>query len=113
LSYGIDLRRKAAPGAANNNTMPIQLSPNKTASVSGTVDVKLNDTNVWKGVKTNILISKGKLFTIHLDNNATGNHFQGQPIYGVVESIKDANGNEMLKAQQQAMQRPQKMQMAM
>ena len=99
--------------AANNNTMPIQLSPNKTASISGTVDVKLNNTNVWKGVKTNILISKGKLFTIHLDNNATGNHFQGQPIYGVVESIKDANGNEMLKAQQQAMQRPQKMQMAM
>ena len=84
--------------------MPIQLSPNKTASISGTVDVKLNNTNAWNAVKINILISKGKLFTIHLDNNATGNHFQGQPIYGVVESIKDAKGNELLKAQQQAMQ---------
>lgn len=62
-----------------NNTMPIQLSPNKTASISGTVDVKLNNTNAWNAVKINILISKGKLFTIHLDNNATGNHFQGQP----------------------------------
>jgi hypothetical protein len=91
-----------------NNTMPIQLSPNKTASISGTVDVKLNNTNAWNGVKMNILISKGKMFTIHLDNNATGNHFQGQPIYGVVESIKDAKGNELLKAQQQAMQQKPK-----
>ena len=93
---------------AANNTMPIQLSPNKTASISGTVDVKLNNTNAWNDVKITILIAKGKLFTIHLDNNATGNHFQGQPIYGVVESIKDAKGNELLKAQQQAMQQKPK-----
>lgn len=98
----------------SNNTMPIQLSPNKSATISGTADVKLNNTNAWNGVKTNILISKGKLITIHLDNNATANHFQGQPIYGVVKSIKDANSNEFLKAQQKAMmQRPQKMQMVM
>jgi hypothetical protein len=105
--------------AASSNTtiMPIQLSPNKSASISGTVDVKLNNTNVWNGVKTNILISKGKIITINLDNNATANHFLGQPIYGVVLSIKDANGNELLKTQQKAMmmtvQRPQKMQMRM
>jgi hypothetical protein len=57
---------------------------------------------------TNILISKGKVITINLDNNATSNHFQGQPIYGVVESIKDANGNELLTAQQQALQQKPK-----
>ena len=59
-------------------------------------------------IKVNILISKGKVITINLDNNATSNHFQGQPIYGVVESIKDANGNELLKTQQQAMQEKRK-----
>jgi len=56
----------------------------------------------------NILISGGKVFTIKLDNNATSNHFQGQPIYGVVESIKDADGNELLKAQKQAMEQKPK-----
>ena len=90
--------------ASNNTTTQIQLSPDNSASIPGTVDVKLNNTSVWNGVKTNIMISNGKVITINLDNNATANHFQGQPIYGVVESIKDANGNELLKAQQRAMQ---------
>lgn len=88
----------------------VQLSPDKSASIPGTVDIKLNNTSAWNAVKANILISKGKVITINLDldNNATGNHFQGQPIYGVVESIKDANGNELLKAQQQALQQKPK-----
>ena len=88
----------------NNTTAQVELSPDKSTSIPGIVDVKLNNTSPWNGVKANILISKGKVITINLDNNATSNHFQGQPIYGVVESIKDANGSELLKAQQQAMQ---------
>jgi hypothetical protein len=90
-----------------NNTI-VQLSPDKSASIQGTVDIKLNNTSAWNNVKSNISISKGKVITINLDNNATSNHFQGQPIYGVVESIKDANGNELLKAQQQALQQKPK-----
>src|SRR5919198_4872876 len=66
--------------AANNNTM-VQLSPDKSASIPGTVDIKLNNTSAWNAVKTNILISKGKVITINLDHNATSNHFQGEPIY--------------------------------
>jgi hypothetical protein len=84
------------------------LSSNKSVSIPGTVDIKLNGTSVWNNVKANILISKGKVITINLDNNATGDHFQGQPIYGAVESIKDANGTELLKAQQQALQQKPK-----
>jgi hypothetical protein len=90
-----------------NNTI-VRLSPDKSASIQGTVDIKLNNTSAWNNVKSNILISKGKVITISLDNNATSNHFQGQPIYGVVESIKDANENELLKAQQQALQQKPK-----
>ncbi|MGA9151960.1 MAG: hypothetical protein WBZ36_15385 [Candidatus Nitrosopolaris sp.] len=58
--------------------------------------------------KVNLMINKGKTLTINLDNQATCNHFQGQPIYGVVESMKHSTGNEMLKAQQQAVQRTEK-----
>jgi hypothetical protein len=93
---------------SNTNNTIVRLSPDKSTSIPGTVDIKLNNTSAWNNVKSNILISKGKVITINLDNNATSNHFQGQPIYGVVESIKDANGNELLKAQQQAMQQKPK-----
>ena len=96
------------PTNINNSNTIVQLSPDKTATIQGTVDIKLNNTSAWNNVKSNILISKGKVITINLDNNATSNHFQGQPIYGVVESIKDANGNELLKAQQQALQQKPK-----
>lgn len=90
-----------------NNTK-VNLPPDRSALISGTVDVKLNGTSLWNATKVNILINKGKTITINLDNQATGNHFQGQPIYGVVESMKDATGNEMLKAQQQAVLRTEK-----
>ncbi len=90
-----------------NNTK-VSLAPDRSASLSGIVDIKLNGTSIWNTTKVNLIINKGKTLTINLDNQATGNHFQGQPIYGVVESIKDAKGNEMLKAQQQAVQRTEK-----
>lgn len=81
--------------AANNTT--VRLTPDKSALMAGTVAVKLNGTDIWNGIKTNILITSGKVIAIILDNEAMANHFQGQPIYGVVQSIKDAHGNEMLK----------------
>ena len=65
-------------------------------------------TSVWNTRQVNLLINKGKTITINLDNQATSNHFQGQPIYGVVESMKDSAGKEKLKAQQQAVQRTEK-----
>jgi len=89
---------------AINNTI-LRLTPDKSALMVGTVDIKLNGTDIWNDIKTNILITKGKVIAIILDNEAMANHFYGQPIYGVVRSIKDARGNEMLSTQQlQAMQ---------
>ena len=85
---------------SKNNTK-VELKPDNTISFSGTVDVKLNNTTPWNGTNVNVMISKGKTITIVLDNNATGDHFQGQPIYGIVDSIKDASGKEMLSWQHQ------------
>lgn len=85
----------------SNNHTRIELKPDNKISFSGTVNVKLNNTTPWNGTNVNVMISKGKTITIVLDNNATGDHFQGQPIYGVVDSIKDASGKEMLGEQLQ------------
>ncbi len=91
-------------GVKNNNISSIHLTPAKSISMSGTADIKLNGTSTWNNVKMMIQIANGKTIIITPDNNATANHFQGQPIYGSVLSIKDATGKEMLGAQQKILQ---------
>ena len=80
-----------------DNITKIHLNADNSVSISGTVDIKLDDSDAWKGVKTNIIISKGNIISISLDDLTTGEHFRGQPIYGTVQSIKDGNGNETKK----------------
>ena len=91
----------------SNNHTRIELKPDNTISFSGTVDVKLNNTTPWNGTNVNVMISKGKTISIVLDNNATGDHFQGQPIYGIVDSIKDASAKEILSQEHQIITRLQ------
>jgi hypothetical protein len=71
-----------------NDTKISLTTPGLWTSIKGTVDVKYNGTTTWSAVETEILIFKGRIIDISLDNNATDNHFQGQPIYGFVKSIK-------------------------
>lgn len=80
---------------ADNNTN-VQLNPTGTTMFDGKVDVKTNGTGKWTNVNTTIYIEK--LNTIHLivDPKATDNHFKGQPIYGVTNSLIDENGKEMI-----------------
>jgi hypothetical protein len=80
----------------DNNTK-IRLPIDNSVSISGTLDIKLDDADAWKGVKANIIISKGNIISIFLDDHATGDHFRGQPIYGTVQSIKDNSGNQTKK----------------
>jgi hypothetical protein len=90
---------------SSNNHTRIELQPENTVFFSGMVDVKLNNITPWNGTNVNVMISKGKTMAIVLDNNATGDHFQGQPIYGIVESIRNASGKEMLSEQHQLITR--------
>jgi hypothetical protein len=80
----------------DNNTK-IRLPIDNSVSISGTLDIKLDDADAWKGEKANIIISKGNIISIFLDDHATGDHFRGQPIYGTVQSIKDNSGNQTKK----------------
>lgn len=71
-----------------NKNMDIRLSSDLWVLINGTSDIKYNGTITWSTVDTEILISNGRTITIWIDNKATDNHFQGQPIYGIVRSIK-------------------------
>jgi hypothetical protein len=84
----------------NNTSAMVYLTPDKSISLAGTANIMLNGTSTWNNVNLKIQIANGKTITITPDNQATSNHFQGQPIYGNVLSIKDATGNELLGSQQ-------------
>jgi hypothetical protein len=94
---------KPSNESSNNTSAMVYLSPDKSISLSGTANIMLNGTSTWNNVNLKIQIANGKTITIIPDNQATSNHFQGQPIYGNVLSIKDATGNELLGAQQKVL----------
>lgn len=77
------------------NNSKVHLTSDDSAIFSGTVDIKLNNTVVWKNIKLTVFILKGNTIIFVLDDKAIGDHFRDQPIYGTVVSIKDRMGREM------------------
>jgi hypothetical protein len=70
----------------NENT-PIQLSPDKSISLSGILDVGTNGNNAWDNVNATVDVSKGRSITISLADKDTERHFMGQQIYGIVKGL--------------------------
>jgi hypothetical protein len=75
----------------------IHLTSDDSTIFSGTIDIKLNNTVVWKNIKLTIFILKGNTIIFAPDDKAIGDHFRDQPIYGTVVSLKDRIGREMKK----------------
>jgi hypothetical protein len=74
-----------------NNT--VQLIQGQETSINGTADYSVNGTNRWPGVDTNLtLTDNAAVLTIMPDAEDTENHFQGQPIYGIVAGATGENG---------------------
>ena len=71
----------------SSNNVPIQLSPNKTVSISGILDVGTNGKKAWNNVHTTVLISNGRTIAISLADKDTQSHFMGQQIYGIVKRL--------------------------
>jgi hypothetical protein len=71
-----------------NKITRVHLTSDNSATLSGTVDIKLNNTVVWKNIKSTITIFKGNTIIFVLDDKSIGDHFRGQPIYGTIAEIK-------------------------
>ena len=71
--------------SSNNNS--IQLTPDKSVSISGLVDVGTNGKKAWNDVNATVVISKGRTIAISLADADTQSHFMGQQIYGIVKKI--------------------------
>jgi hypothetical protein len=80
---------------AANGTI-VQLDENGTGTITGSVDVSFDGEEKWSDVTTVITIERHNAISIALESEATEDHFQAQPIYGVVESWLDVNGMQLI-----------------
>jgi hypothetical protein len=71
-----------------NKSTPIQLSPDKSISLSGILDVGTNGNTAWDNVNATVDVSKGRSITISIADEDTERHFMGQQIYGIVKGLK-------------------------
>jgi hypothetical protein len=82
-----------------NNT--ITWTPGLPLMINGTADIAVNGTTQWPGVMTNLTFtSNAAILTIMPSAEDTNNHFQGQPIYGIVEQATGENGTMILQPPQ-------------
>jgi hypothetical protein len=69
----------------NVSYTPIQISPDRSVSISGILDVGTNDNSAWNDATINVL--KGRTISIDLADEDTERHFMGQQIYGIVKGL--------------------------
>ena len=93
---------------AGNST--VQLVQGQETSISGSTDVYTNGTIKWPGVQTTLTLTpNATVMTIMPAADETDNHFQGQPIYGIVSQMSGENGTMLVQttpAGQQQQQQP-------
>jgi hypothetical protein len=73
--------------SSSSNNSPIQLTPDKSVSISGIVDVGTNGKKAWNDVNATVVVSKGRTIAISLADADTQSHFMGQQIYGIIKKI--------------------------
>jgi hypothetical protein len=78
---------------SSNNNLVLSPINNYSLSLFGYVDVSIDGTVQWRNVPVSINIFNGNTISILLYSSETDNRFKGQPIYGVVTDILDANNN--------------------
>jgi hypothetical protein len=80
-----------------NNTQ-FQLDPAAKSTINGTADFAVNGTSTWPGIDTTITIEKARIITIQPEEEEANQHFQGQPIYGIVLQATGANGTTITES---------------
>jgi len=82
-----------------NNT--ISWVPGTELSINGTADYAVNGTTKWPGADTTLTFTKdSSVVTITPSADDTDNHFQGQPIYGIVRQASGENNVMIIKPPQ-------------
>jgi hypothetical protein len=85
--YGADNHTHQLGNFRVDDSGPIQLSSDKSVSLSGILDLGTNGKEAWNDVNATVDISKGRSISIELADEDTEHHFMGQQIYGIVERL--------------------------
>jgi hypothetical protein len=76
----------------------VQLIQGQEATIPGIADIYTNGTNMWPGANTTLTMTpNGAVMTIMPAPDETDNHFQGQPIYGIVSALTGENGTMIVQ----------------
>jgi hypothetical protein len=79
------------PNEEPSNSLVLSSTNNYSLSLFGYVDVLIGDSVQWQNVPVSIDVFNGNTISILLYPAETNNQFKGQPIYGIVTSMLDAN----------------------
>jgi hypothetical protein len=79
-------------------TAGVQLVQGQETTITGSADIYTNGTNRWPGADTTLTLTQnGAVMTIMPASEDTDNHFQGQPIYGIVSGLTGENGTTIVQ----------------
>ena len=79
----------------SNNSTELQ---DGYADINGVVDILENGTLTWSNIPIEFRIEHYNVMNVTVDNSMTDNHFYAQPLYGLLHSLTDENGNELRAA---------------
>jgi|GEM_PF-2783047 len=79
------------------NATDFVLDPAGRTTINGTADVAVNGTMTWPGIDTTFTIEKARVITIQPEEQEVKQHFQDQPIYGIVLRATGANGTTIVE----------------
>ena len=85
----------ATNNTTDNNNTSISTS-NNTNVLQGIANISINGTERWRDVPFALTITGNTLINISIDSTRTENQFGGLPIHGIIMSMTDENGLNLL-----------------
>jgi len=85
---GTDRHMHSITNFSSNVVAPLILDIHGT-TFTGESDITIDDNVTWHAIQTTVTITRHDTITITFNHENVNNHFQNQPIYGVVSSIQE------------------------
>jgi hypothetical protein len=85
---GTDRHIHSITNFSSNVVAPLILDVHGT-TFTGESDITTDGNVMWQAIQTTVTIARQDTIKITFNHNNVNNHFQNQPIYGVVFSIQD------------------------
>ena len=93
---GTDRHTHSITNFTSNVVAPLILDVHGT-TFTGESDITTDDNVTWHAIQTTVTISRQDTVSITFNHNNVNEHFQNQPIYGVIFSIQEYEEQQLRK----------------